>query len=139
MTKKIEIMANTIRSLPPPTPYRFASKAPLVTEQHGSSQPTTAPGSIATELGKIATAYFKKFTTRTTDVDTIFGIHDRRGRFYTGSTDVTFDADDTIMSDRVYEGTPELCELNVSETPSDEIYTVGDKENILIFFLALMH
>jgi hypothetical protein len=34
-----------------------------------------------TELGEIATAYFKRFTTKTKDADTTFGIHDRCGKF----------------------------------------------------------
>jgi hypothetical protein len=84
------------------------------------------------ELGKIATAYFKRFTTKTKDADTTFGIHDSGGKFYIGDTEVPFDGDDIIVGDKVYEGTPGLWELIVSKTPSDEIYTIGDRRSTLI-------
>lgn len=42
-------------------------------------------------------------------------------KFYVGDCEIAFDGDDIIVGDKIYEGTPRLWELIVSETPSDEI------------------
>jgi hypothetical protein len=48
-----------------------------------------------------------------------------------GDTEIRIDGDDIIVGDKVYEGTPGLWELTVSKNPSDEIYTLSDKEKYI--------
>jgi hypothetical protein len=91
---------------------------------------------LTTDLGEIATAYFKLFTTKTKDADTTYGIYDKGGKFYIGDTEVRIDGDDIIIGDRVYEGTPGLWELIVSKTPNDNIYTLSDKEKYIDILLS---
>jgi hypothetical protein len=104
------------------------TQAPASTTACERCQQATAS---TTELGEIATAYFKRFTTKTKDADTTYGIYDKGGKFYIGDTEIRIQGDDIIVGDRVYEGTPGLWELVVSKTPSDEIYTLSDKERYI--------
>jgi hypothetical protein len=93
-----------------------------------ASSETTTGQQLTTELGEIATAYVKLFTTKTKDADTTYGIYDKGGRFYIGDTEIQIHGDDIIVGDRVYEGAPGLWELIVSKTPNDNIYALSDKE-----------
>jgi hypothetical protein len=70
----------------------------------------------------------KRFSTKSKDADTTYGIHDRGGKLFIGDTEIKNDADNILVGDRVYEGTPGLWEVIVSKNPSDEIYTIRDKE-----------
>jgi hypothetical protein len=54
---------------------------------------------LTTELGEIATSYFKKFTAKTEDVDTAFGVHDRGWKFHVGDSEITIDQVDIIVGD----------------------------------------
>jgi hypothetical protein len=101
-----------------------------------ASSETTTGQQLTTDLGEIATAYFKLFTTKTKDADTTYGIYDKGGKFYIGGTEVRIDGDDIIIGDSVYEGTPGLWELIVSKTPNDNIYTMSDKEKYIDILLS---
>jgi hypothetical protein len=95
----------------------------------GDEPSHSAPGNLTiTELGEIATAYFKRFATKSKHVDTTIGIHSKGGRFCIENIEVSLDGDAIIVGDGVYEGTPGLWEVIFSKSPSDEIYTVSDKE-----------
>jgi hypothetical protein len=107
----------------------LAQAPPLASEPTPSQQATT-------ELGEIATAYFKRFTTKTKDADTTYAIHDKGGKFHIEDTEIRIDGDDIIVGDKVYEGTPGLWELIVSMTPSDEIYTLSDKEKYIDILMS---
>jgi hypothetical protein len=63
-------------------------------------------------------------------------MNDRGGKFYIGDTQIRIDGDDIIVGDRVYQGTPGLWELIVSKTPSDEIYTINDKEKYIDMLMS---
>jgi hypothetical protein len=102
---------------------------PQASSQVPSQQDTT-------ELGEIATAYFKLFTTKTKDADATYGIYDKGERFYIANTEVRIDGDDIILGDRVYEGAPGLWELIVCKTPNDNIYTLSDKEKYIDILLS---
>jgi hypothetical protein len=115
-----------------PPPSTTVSSSTAVAQASQSSQHQQ----LTTELGEIATAYFKLFTTKTKDADTTYGIYDKGGRFYIGDTEVRIDGDDIIVGDRVYEGTPGLWELIVSKTPNDNIYTLSDKEKYIDILLS---
>jgi hypothetical protein len=60
-----------------------------------------------------------------------YGMHDRGGRFYIEDTEIKIYGEDIIVGDKVYEGTWGLWELIVSKNPSDEIYTIRDKEKYI--------
>jgi hypothetical protein len=112
-----------IAPLPP------AQALPLA--QASIDQQAATSSQITTKLGKIATAYFKRFTTKSKDANTTYGTHDKGGKFYIGDTEVRIQGDDRIVSDRVYEGTPGLWELIVSKTPSNDIHTLSAKERYI--------
>jgi hypothetical protein len=147
LTEKIETTTQAIKALPPAgsSCNTGSTTASRVSPAALAQAPPLAQASIATplasdvqqaaasttELGEIATAYFKRFTTKTKDADTTYGIHDRGGKFYIGDTEIKIDGDDIIVGDKVYEGTPGLWELIVSKNPSDEIYTIRDKEKYI--------
>jgi hypothetical protein len=141
LTEKIETTTQAIKALPPALPAspQLAAIAPPPTAQAlPLAQPSSEPPSQqdTTELGEIATAYFKLFTTKTKDADTTYGIYDKGGKFYIGDTEVRIDGDDIIIGDKVYEGTPGLWELIVSKTPNDNIYTLSDKEKYIDILLS---
>jgi hypothetical protein len=149
LTEKIETTTQAIKALPPVLPAIQAApplaalappplapalaQAPPLAQAHRNPACERPAGysKLTTELGEIATAYFKRFTTKTKDADTTYGIYDKGGKFYIGDTEIRIDGDDIIVGDRVYEGTPGLWELIVSKTPSDEIYTLSDKEKYI--------
>jgi hypothetical protein len=145
LTEKIETTTQAIKALPvlpappplaaiapPPLAPALAQAPPLAQASIAPAPDQTAASSqLTTDLGEIATAYFKRFTTKTKDADTTYGIHDRGGKFYIGDTEIKIDGDDIIVGDKVYEGTPGLWELIVSKNPSDEIYTIRDKEKYI--------
>jgi hypothetical protein len=148
LTEKIETTTQAIKTLPasppscgvPPLPA-IASPPPLaqalpLVQASRADLPGITPPATTSELGEIATAYFKLFTTKTKDADTTYGIYDKGGRFYIGDTEVGIDGDDIIVGDRVYEGTPGLWELIVSKTPNDNIYTLSDKEKYIDILLS---
>jgi hypothetical protein len=132
LTEKIEKTTEAINQMPQQPVYPaiqaappLAALAPPLAQATAAltSSLETAPDQQAdvntvstTELGEIAAAYFKRFTTKTKDADTTYGIHDRGGKFYIGDTEIRIDGDDIIVGDRVYEGTPGLWELIVSKT-----------------------
>jgi hypothetical protein len=119
LTEKIETTTQAIKALPVlPAPPRLAALAPPPLAPALAQAPPLAQASIApapdqtaassqltTELGEISTAYFKRFTTKTKDTDTTYGIYDRGGKFYIGDTEIKIDGDDIIVGDKVYEGT----------------------------------
>jgi hypothetical protein len=74
---------------------------------HAALSPPPAAQAV-TELGDIATAHFKRFTTKTKDADTTFGTHDRGGEFYIGDKEIKIDGDDIIVGDKVCGGMPGL-------------------------------
>jgi hypothetical protein len=99
LTEKIETTSQAIKELlqqpvlpaiqavPPlaalaPPPLAPALAPPLANDVQQATTSTT-------ELGEIATAYFKRFTTKTKDADMTYGIHDRVGKFYIGDTEMT--------------------------------------------------
>jgi hypothetical protein len=139
LTKKIETTTQAIKALPPAPPAIQAAPPLAALAPSLAQAPPLAQASIAiplasdvqqattstTELGEIATAYFKRFTTKTTDAYTTYGIHERGGKFCIGDTN-QIDGDDIIVGDKVYEGMPGSWELIVSKNPSDEIYTLSD-------------
>jgi hypothetical protein len=140
LTEKIETTTQAVTALPqqPVLPAIQAAPplvalappplAPALAPPLASDAPDQQAAASTTELGKIATAYFKRFTTNTKDANTTYGIHDRGGKFYIGDTEIRIDEDYIIVGDRVYEGTPGFWELIVSKNPSDEIYTLSDEE-----------
>jgi hypothetical protein len=111
LTEKIETTTQAIKALPPalsaapplpaiaPPPLAqaialpSASEPPLMgfTTPASSALPTVPSQHDATELGEIATVYFKLFTTKTKNADTTYGIYDKGGRFYVGDTEVRID------------------------------------------------
>jgi hypothetical protein len=138
LTEKIETTTQAIKTLPtlpaaPPLPA--IAPPPLAQASTLASDPSTS-SQLTTELGKIATEYFKRFTTKTKDADKTYGIYDKGGRFYKKDTEVGIDGDDIIVGDRVYEVTPGLWELIVSKTPNDDIYTLSDKEKYTDILLS---
>jgi hypothetical protein len=142
LTEKIETTTQAIKALPPALPAAPALPAiapppplaqALPLPQASSEVPSQQ---LTTDLGEIATAYFKLFTTKTKNADTTYGIYDKGGKFYIGDTEVRIDGDDIIIGDRVYEGTPGLWELIVSKTPNDNIYTLSDKEKYIDILLS---
>jgi hypothetical protein len=147
LTEKIETTIQAIKALPqqPALPAIQAAPPLAALAPPLVQAPPLAKASIATplasdvlqattsttELGEIATAYFKRFTTKTKDADTTYGIHDRGGKFYIGDLEIKIDGNDVVVGDKVYEGTPGLWELIVSKKPSDEIYTLSDDEKYI--------
>jgi hypothetical protein len=91
-------------------------------------QQAAASSQLTTELGDIATAYFRRFTSRNKDADTTYGIHDRGGKFYIGDTEIKIDADNISVGNKVCDDMRGLWELIVSKNPSNQIYTIRDKE-----------
>jgi hypothetical protein len=150
LTEKIETTTQAIKAIPPVLPAiqaapSLATLAPPPLAPALAQAPPLTQASIATllasdvqkattsttELGEIATAYFKRYTTKTKDADTTYGIHDRGRKFYIGDTEIGIDGDDIIVGDKVYERTPGLWELTVNKNPSDEIYTIRDQEKYI--------
>jgi hypothetical protein len=97
--------------LPALAPPPLAQAQPLIQASIARDAPygrmTTATNrQLTTELGEIATEYFKRFTTKTKDADTTYGIYNKGSKFYVGDTKIRIQGDDRIVGDRVYEGTP---------------------------------
>jgi hypothetical protein len=149
LTEKIETTTQAIKALPqqpvlpaiqaapPLAAFTPPPLAPALTQASiASAAPDQQASASTTELGEIATAYFKRFTTKTKDADTTYGIHDRGGKFYIGDTEIKIDGDDIIVGDKVYKTTPGLWELIVSKNPSDEIYTIRDKEKYIDILMS---
>lgn len=126
MTEKIEITTKAIQALPtkldptlktimvpqlpssrPVAPLDFVSptRSALVSEL---ARKALKAGRAMTELGVITVAYFKTFTTHTSDVVTTFGIDERGGRFFIGDTEVTFDGNYIVVGSKTIDGTPGL-------------------------------
>jgi hypothetical protein len=98
LTEKIETTTKAIKEMPtlPQQPVYPAIQAapplaalapPLVTEHCTEPQPdqqAAASSQLTTELGEIATAYFKRFTSKSKDADTTYGIHDKGEVLYRG-------------------------------------------------------
>jgi hypothetical protein len=106
LTEKIETTTKAIKEIPtlkaitlPQQVFPAIETAPdqqvypaplLVTElareaPRAISRDTSQP---AAKHGKIATAYFKRLTTKTKDADTTFGINDRGEKFYIADTKI---------------------------------------------------
>jgi hypothetical protein len=147
LTEKIETTTQAIKALPPalPAAQQLAAIAPPPPAQAPplaqaialpSASETTTGQQLTTDLGEIATAYFKLFTTTTKNADTTYVKYDKGGKFYIGDTEVRIDGDDIIIGDRIYEGTPGLWELIVSKAPNDNIYTMSDKEQYIDILLS---
>ena len=61
------------------------------------------------EIGNIAAEYLRKYTSNKKVVDTTFGIHDKDGRFYIGTSPIDIRGNDiTVDEDKTYTGTPGL-------------------------------
>ena len=68
-------------------------------------------------IGEVAVEYLKKFTTKN-EADRTFGLYDKNGNFYIGDKHVVIVDNNTFVDGEVYEGTPGLWDLIVSEKPS---------------------
>ena len=80
-------------------------------------------------IGEVAEKYLRKFATKG-EVDTTFGLYDRKGNFYIGNKPVII-IDNNIVVDgkEEYEGTPGLWELIISKKPDKANYTPEDENN----------
>jgi hypothetical protein len=155
LTEKIEKATEAIKEMPalpqqpvyhaiqaaPPLAPLAALAPPLVTDDSASEArareaPLARSSKLTTELGEIATAYFNRFTSRNKDADTMYSIYDNSRKFCIGDAEIKIDGDDKIVGDKVYEGTPELWELIVSKTPSDEIYMIREKEKYIDILMS---
>jgi hypothetical protein len=77
-----------IQAAPPLAALSTAAACPCVgppLAQACIDQQAAASSQLTTELDEIATAYFKRFTTKIKDADTTNGMHDRSGKFYIGT------------------------------------------------------
>ena len=63
-------------------------------------------------IGEVAEKYLRKFLTKK-EVDRMYGLHDKDGKFYIGNKLATIVDNDLIVGKDEYEGTPGLWELIV--------------------------
>ena len=79
-------------------------------------------------IGAVAEKYLRKFATKS-ETDTTCGLYDRNGNFFIGNKSVVIIANNIMVDDEEYEGTPGLWEVIVSKNPVDNIYTYEDYDN----------
>ena len=85
-------------------------------------------GEDAQFIGEIAEKYLRKFA-RKDEVDTTYGLYDRKGNFYIGNKQAVIIDDNIIVDNEEFEGTPGLWELIVSKNPDDSIHKDDDYYN----------
>ena len=85
-------------------------------------------------IGDIADQYLRKFAT-VSGADKTFGLRDKDGKFYIWNKEAEIKANNIIVSDKTYTGTPRLWELIVARSPDNKIFTNGDYDN----YAEIMH
>ena len=85
-------------------------------------------------IGNIAEQYLQKFASKS-GTDKTFVLQDMDGKFYIENKNVKIKANNIIIGEKEYAGTPGLWELIVATTPDDKIFTSADYDN----YAEIMH
>ena len=76
-------------------------------------------------IGDIDEEYLRKFAS-TSGADKTFGLRDKDGKIYIGNKEAKIKANNIVVGDKEYAGTPGLWKLFVARSPDDKMFTNGD-------------